>query len=205
MTSITIVRHATTEWMEQGRVHGRLDSPLSARGKREARLAGLSLGHTDFDSFYTSPALRAVETARIIGQEIDRAPAILDGLREMDFGCVEGRALDLPPGARPSIWFYLRWALALPFLMVTAEPWPHFTRRIAQTLRTIVEMHSGERILVVAHGAVHSAMLRTIMPGARKLLTLRYRLVPCGITQIEVGPDGRGSVISLNETGHLVG
>ena len=127
MTSITFVRHATTEWMEQGRVHGRLDSRLSARGKREAHLAGLSLRRGAFDAFYTSPALRAVETASIIGQEIGTEPVVLDGLRELDFGCLEGKALGLPPGARPSIRFYLRWAVAFPFLVLTGELWPRFT------------------------------------------------------------------------------
>jgi broad specificity phosphatase PhoE len=55
MTFLTLVRHGTTEWIEQGRLHGILDAPLSARGRQEANLAAAALAKQHFDAFYTSP------------------------------------------------------------------------------------------------------------------------------------------------------
>ncbi len=48
MTFITLVRHGTTEWIEQGRLHGQLDAPLSARGRQEAELAARALAGQAF-------------------------------------------------------------------------------------------------------------------------------------------------------------
>jgi broad specificity phosphatase PhoE len=90
MTFLTFVRHGTTEWIEQGRLHGVSDAPLSLRGQQEARLAAQALADRHFDAFYTSPLGRARETAAIIGQAIGLEPIPLDGLREMDFGWLEG-------------------------------------------------------------------------------------------------------------------
>jgi len=203
MTFVTFVRHATTEWMEQGRVHGRLDSPLSERGRREAHLTALHLKHDNFEAFYTSPALRAVETARIIGEEMDMQSIVLRGLREVDFGCMEGKDLDTPPGAKPTLWFYLRWAFAFPFMMLTGEFWPHFTRRVAAVFRSIHENHPEDRVLVVAHSGVHTAMLHTAALRDPRRRLGRYPLAPCGITQIVIGPNGQGRLIALNQTEHL--
>ncbi len=81
------------EWIEQGLLHGILDAPLSVRGGQEANLAASALANQHFDAFYTSPLGRARETAAIIGQSIGMDPVPLDGLREMNFGRMEGGRL----------------------------------------------------------------------------------------------------------------
>lgn len=203
MTSITIVRHGTTEWMEQGRVHGRLDSELSARGKLEARLVGDRLKGETFDALYTSPLGRAVETATIISREIGIEPVVLDGLREMDFGWLEGRGLEPPIGTRLPLWHRLRWAVLFPIAFLTGESWPRVNRRVVAGLNRVVEQNPGGRVVIVAHGGIHSAMLYAVLQGAARRLTPWYPLAPCGVTEVEVDSDGRGTLIGLNQTDHL--
>src|SRR4030043_435873 len=64
--SLVLVRHGETEWMERGRLHGRLDSPLSPTGRRHAEQAAQRLHRERFDALYTSPLGRAMETAAIL-------------------------------------------------------------------------------------------------------------------------------------------
>src|SRR5690242_16573437 len=105
MTLLTLVRHGTTEWMEAKRLHGITDSPLSETGKKEAALTGQFLSKQHFDAFYTSPLGRAVETAAIISGYIGMAPEQLDGLKERDFGMMDGRpdfrAVKVPAVLKP--------------------------------------------------------------------------------------------------------
>jgi broad specificity phosphatase PhoE len=90
VTFITLVRHGTTEWIELGRLHGTLDAPLSTRGRQEASLAATALAKQHFDALYTSPLGRARETAAIIGQATGLEPVLMEGLREMNLGWMEG-------------------------------------------------------------------------------------------------------------------
>ena len=204
MTTIVIVRHGTTEWMEEGRLHGRLDSRLSARGKREARLVGQHLARQGtLDALYTSPSGRAVETAAIIAEEIGIEPVIIEGLREMDFGWLEGRGVESSVDDRISLWHKLRWAILFPIGLLTGESWPRTKQRVAEALDQVLGRHPKGRVLLVAHGGTHSAILNTLLRDGEKRRMPWYPLAPCGITEIETGSDGRAALASLNQTGHL--
>jgi len=88
--SLVLVRHGETEWMERGRLHGRLDSPLSPTGRRHAELAAARLRGEQFQALYSSPLGRAMETAAILGRAVGLTPQPVDGLAELDFGWLEG-------------------------------------------------------------------------------------------------------------------
>ncbi|MGH1330540.1 MAG: histidine phosphatase family protein [Paracoccaceae bacterium] len=87
-----ILRHGETEWNVEGRMQGRLDSDLTARGKAQAadqaRIMAPFLDGGGF-SIYSSPLGRAAHTARIAlaGYEIAFDPRI----SEISVGSWEGR------------------------------------------------------------------------------------------------------------------
>ena len=60
---IFLVRHGTTEDIEKRIMQGSSDSPLSARGREEARRTGEALSGIRFDAAFSSPMGRAWETA----------------------------------------------------------------------------------------------------------------------------------------------
>ena len=82
---IWLIRHGVTELGEEGRYQGRLDTPLSRRGR-------LALRQADFapQRLYVSPLLRARETAQLLFPQSE--PHLVSDLREMDFGIFEGRS-----------------------------------------------------------------------------------------------------------------
>lgn len=92
-----LMRHGQTEWNAQGRMQGRLDSPLTALGRAQAAqqaviMAPLLPGLMR----WSSPQGRAEETARIVfgGDDFRREPR----LAEIDVGAFSGALLtDLRP------------------------------------------------------------------------------------------------------------
>jgi broad specificity phosphatase PhoE len=202
MTFLTLVRHGTTEWIEQGRLHGILDAPLSARGRQESKLAAAVLARQHFDAFYSSPLGRARETAEIISQTINLKPVPLDGLREMNFGWLEGGRLfnfakDTPlQRALRSAWITF-------VTSFTGEPRNRFGERVAGTAREIAQRHPDQRVLAVIHMAVRSNMLARLVDGD-PAAWVRYDGWPAGaFTEIELTSDGKASIIRLNISDHL--
>lgn len=202
MTHLTLVRHGTTEWMEQGRLHGISDSPLSERGRREAQLAAAWLAGRPFDAFYTSPLGRARQTAEIISRAVGLQPLPLEGLRELHFGWLEGGHI-FHPDVNGRLRRLLRSVWVEVMLNLTGESRPRFARRIRKALDWIVAQHPQGRVLVVTHTAVHSNLLAQLLDGTPAAWGRYNGWVPCGITEIEVEPDGKARLIALNQRDHL--
>ena len=78
MTELFLIRHATTEWNVARRLQGKADIALTAKGRKEASTWKLSLQNR---ILWSSPLIRAVETASIMFGEIPRQE---DALIEMD-------------------------------------------------------------------------------------------------------------------------
>lgn len=88
MIRLAFLRHGITAWNREGRIQGRTDIPLDPEGRD--RLARLTLPPDWRDAtLHASPLSRAVETARILG---NNRPVHTDPrLIEMDWGAWEGQ------------------------------------------------------------------------------------------------------------------
>jgi len=91
---IYLVRHGETEWNAQGRYQGKLDSPLTRRGREQAQHVGrfLSLilkGRRDI-ALHISPLGRARETAEIICNFIDANSIVEPRIGELSIGSWDG-------------------------------------------------------------------------------------------------------------------
>ena len=91
-----LIRHGQTEKNRQHLLLGRSDVPLNETGIGEAKAAAARLKNVRFDRVFSSPLLRARQTAEILAPDI---PAEIDErLIEMDYGPYEGADLtQLPP------------------------------------------------------------------------------------------------------------
>ena len=93
---IYIIRHGKTEKNRTNLLQGRSNQPLNEEGIRQAREAASFFRDIEFSHVYSSPLIRAIQTAEII------APGTRiitdDRLIEMDYGPYEGADLNnLPP------------------------------------------------------------------------------------------------------------
>nr|MBA2364224.1 histidine phosphatase family protein [Chloroflexia bacterium] len=92
---LLLVRHGESEANHERRMQGRLDSPLTQRGRRQAgaiatRIAAMG----QLDALYASPLRRAFDTARAIAAATSVAPISLPDLMETDIGQATGISWD---------------------------------------------------------------------------------------------------------------
>ena len=88
---IFIIRHGKTELNKASVLQGRSNYPLNDEGIRQAEEAAKMLESIEFDYVYSSPLIRAVQTAEIVApyKEIQ----LDERLIEMDYGRYEGTDL----------------------------------------------------------------------------------------------------------------
>jgi probable phosphoglycerate mutase len=88
--AVYLARHGQTEWNVAGRRQGRLDSPLTPRGLRQARRNADLLSSHQIDAIFTSPLGRARRTAEIVGETLGLPIQVLDELAEIAHGAWSG-------------------------------------------------------------------------------------------------------------------
>ncbi len=93
---IYIIRHGKTELNRANVLQGRSDHPLNDEGMRQAKAAADRLKEVCFDHVFSSPLIRAVQTAEIVAP--DMTPMLDGRLIEMDYGPYEGSDLTRLPG-----------------------------------------------------------------------------------------------------------
>lgn len=103
MGEIILLRHGETEWSKSGRHTGRTDLPLTDHGRAQASAAGRLLAERRIGAAWSSPALRAQESAKLAGLSLDGLDA---DLWEWDYGGYEGVTTDEIQQRRPgwSLW-----------------------------------------------------------------------------------------------------
>jgi ribonuclease H / adenosylcobalamin/alpha-ribazole phosphatase len=95
-TTLLLVRHAETTDNVSMRLSGWTDTDLSPRGEEQVVLLAdhFNRHHGHVDALYSSPLIRARRTAEAIGELTGHSPILLDDLREMYFGELDGRPFE---------------------------------------------------------------------------------------------------------------
>jgi probable phosphoglycerate mutase len=104
MGELILLRHGETEWSAAGRHTGRTNVPLTAGGEAQAAALARTLARRKIQAVFTSPAERAVRTAKLAGLDGTRQDP---GLWEWDYGGYEGRTTAEIRAERPG-WYLWR-------------------------------------------------------------------------------------------------
>ena len=88
---VLLVRHGETEDNASRRFQGRLDTELNDRGRAQSAALAQAVRGEGLRALYSSPLLRARETAEIIGAELGLEPVLDERLMEADSGDWSGR------------------------------------------------------------------------------------------------------------------
>lgn len=87
---IYFIRHGETVWNTLNLFQGASNSPLTEKGKSQARKLGQKLSNTHFDKFYSSPMGRTIETSNLVLNGRDIEIHYLDEFKEISMGEMEG-------------------------------------------------------------------------------------------------------------------
>lgn len=90
---IYFIRHGETIWNKEKKIQGRSDIPLNEYGRELAYVTSHALKDIPFDVVYTSPLIRAKETAEILVEKRNLEIHEDHRLVEMSFGEGEGESL----------------------------------------------------------------------------------------------------------------
>ncbi len=89
---VRIARHGESEGNFAGSLQGsRFDTPLSARGSRQAKYLAVRLAGEAIDAVWASPLIRARETAAIVASPLGLGVSLDADLVEFDWGVWSGR------------------------------------------------------------------------------------------------------------------
>jgi probable phosphoglycerate mutase len=201
-TEIFMVRHGQTDSNVSGLFHGATDVPLNAIGLRQAELVALRVSQlSQLQSLHTSPLSRALTTAQAIARTTRLTPRLHPGLAEMHFGAAEGLALQAMAERWPDV--------AARFLDLAdhdarfpgGESRLEFHSRVRDTLDTIVAEHTGERLVIVAHGGVIGSIVAQLL-GENPNDWRRISVHNCSVTHLELTTSGPVAHL-FNDVVHL--
>ena len=159
---IYIIRHGQTEKNRANVLQGRSDIPLNDSGRQQAeevRNRVIKAG-IHFDLVYTSPLIRAVQTAAIIAEGIPQLKD--DRLIEMDYGPYEGMDLANPA---PEVLEFFRDFVHNP-APNGMEPLQAIVVRLGSFLEEIREEAAEKNILISTHAIAMKGALEYLTPDS---------------------------------------
>ncbi len=171
-TTLFLARHGQTVWHAENRYAGISDVALTDTGRAQADALGRWAAAHPVDAVRTSTLSRAAATAEPACRALGITPHRDPGLRECDFGVVEGRTLAEFAAREPErAAAFLADPVAHPF--PAAEDPASAAARGAAALRRAAEAHPGGRVLVVAH----NTLLRLTLCALLRIPLSEYRRV----------------------------
>jgi broad specificity phosphatase PhoE len=159
---ICLVRHGETDWNKRGILQGWTDVPINDLGRHQAHGIAQAFAQAGFDAVWSSPLVRAIETAQIIAATLQLPPPrVHEGLKERHFGAIQGIPKDELAEQNPAqLAQILRRNPAAQF--VGGESMDEFADRVLSAVIDIGGRHPSQGVLVVTHGWVLDILNRHV-------------------------------------------
>ncbi|NAT15691.1 hypothetical protein CU666_09500 [Pseudomonas syringae pv. actinidifoliorum] len=163
------VRHGKTDYNSSNLWMGSIDSPLNEEGRIQAENLAAKLSDIFIDKIYSSPLIRAYETASFIADKQKKSPEIVifPGLRERCFGELEGTVKD--EMTRKNLAFYSG-----------VESEGDFAERVECTMSSI---EKNGLILIVSHSAVFRCLIEKLGYSTTPPLEV---IMNCQVVQLNI-------------------
>lgn len=141
---IFLIRHAKTDWNEQGKLQGWNDVPLNENGKKEAEQLAQKFAAIQVDAIYSSVLSRAKDTAEAIALYHPQAELIYDAsLRFYN----PQKKYNADPKDLPAI---------------NAEIAQEIIKSATAYLKQLSEKHRGQNVIILTHGKVIKCLLSSL-------------------------------------------
>ena len=204
MASLLLLRHGQIRANVAGRWHGSTDSPLTWRGRRQAKRTARFLArheHGTVSAIYSSPLQRCQKTAAAVGAALGVPVEVHPELREYAIGEWE----DLPFRYLYDELDFMNLARAdLNFAPPGGESLSQVSGRMVPAIRELHDRHAqsddSEKILLVSHGVALAVALATLLESD-PAGWVNYQFANCGLTELVLSP--QPYVNFFNHTLHL--
>jgi 2,3-bisphosphoglycerate-dependent phosphoglycerate mutase len=169
--------------------------PLTEQGRQQAQLLAGKLGSAGITGIYTSPLLRAVQTAEILSEAFGVGFEITDALREYDCGILEGTAGAETWAAfwalREAWWPGLRWERRMEGGESFLDMQARFVPFIEGLLAT--DNQRNQNLILIGHGGLYICMLPLVLVNVDFDIAARQPFPNTGYVLAESDSPGSGS------------
>ncbi len=152
--NLYFVRHGQTNYNIEGRIQGGMDIPLNEKGIEQAKALAITCAKSpfEFDGIFSSPKVRAIQTAEIIARELNGKYQVLEGIQEINLGDWQGLTWDEVRERYPEsyeVWYHERRYSK----SSQGESYQDMLNRVVSALEQV--LHIGyDNVLIVTHSAV---------------------------------------------------
>lgn len=165
---LIMLRHGETDHNSGLRLTGWGDPDLNERGREQARLAAERIvAEHRIEQIYVSPLRRARQTAEALENLINLTPLVKEGLKELNFGEMEGMSIPEIKEHRPEL--FTAWRSDDPeFGWPGGESRITFHTRVDRAIWEIIQAEAGvhDTVAIVGHGAALAGFVTEIQTGS---------------------------------------
>lgn len=191
MPTFYLLRHGLTNDDMPGRekVTGWLDVPLNTEGRRNALKAARFLERKGITHVVSSDALRAYQTAEIVGKHTGLAVVESDKLCSWNMGSIQGMDIE---AAKPFLTYFEKHPDLRP---PEGEPFDAFYRRFKgafYAMVSYVRKFPNSKPLMVTHSQnmdISKWFLKDIEPG--EAIQFGEGIQPGGVMEVNIAGDGK--------------
>lgn len=161
---IYMIRHGETQWNKERRLQGRADIPLNEYGIHLAQITALALQSIPFNKIYTSPLIRAKDTAKILAHKRPMEIIVDNRLVEMAFGEGEGEKIETICAHPESPLYQFIYSPADYVPPTGAESFSQLYARCKNFLEEVILPleNTCSHLMIVGHGALIRGLIHCI-------------------------------------------
>lgn len=197
-----LCRHAQTASSAIDSFNGRRELPLTEHGRAQAAALGARLAGVDWAAVYRSPLSRTLETAQLVAP--GRAPVILEGLIEIDYGDWEGLSPEEAKAKDAAL--YAAWRKDPEHVgPPRGETAGQIAARALAALETIRAAHEGDTrpVLAVSHKATLRVLGAALSGAPIGAYRTRWSQDECALNLVELRAGKEPFLRLWNDTAHL--
>lgn len=166
--------------------------PLTDKGRLQVEILAGRLAKQGVTHIFSSPVMRAVQSAEILSEKLNVPFEVADALREYNVGVWEG-------STDPAGWDEYNavndaWMLHSEYdrRMQGGESFNEVRSRFASWLGELVQAFESTRevFLLVGHGGLYRIMLPEVLVNVSARFSLDHPLYPTGYVLVEPGAEG---------------
>lgn len=202
MTKFYFVRHAETEINKEKRFNGALvNSDITKQGRLDTIKLAENMRDINFDAVYSSPIIRALETAEII---MDKQSSMLkieirEELKEINLGKWDGTIISSNKN-HPEFYNYFNRPDQFNAEMIQGESFYHLIDRGVKVLKDIYDKYPTGNILIVSHGVILTVVMNYLLGVPLPEVRNRGTIDNSSLTVLETRDGALYKVIAWNKT-----
>lgn len=185
---LILIRHGQTVNNNAGKHQGWYPVELSELGRQQADHAHVILKNQDFDRIIVSDLLRTKQTAEIIFRDRMDKIEYSSAIREIDTSVLYGHTYDETIAKYGEVYIDARKRLDYSFF--GGESDITFNARIGEFLNEFEQPGVEQKVAVVTHGGVISAILAYILHTDIEHVSEKFSIDNCGVSSINYCKNG---------------